>query len=217
MFHVEQYQVLNAKFRLAPRSIVPQSFPMQRWLPAILIVALLIGFRLLTAAFPETMPNFQPLLGIFLCGIVFLKGALRWAVPLLVWLVTDPITSIMQGYPVLGAHHLSILVGILPTIAIAFYLARKPSTLSVMTGTLLSAILFYLITNTVSFIADPLYAKTVEGFVQAQWTGPVGSPLPTWVFLRNGMLGNLLFTGLFLLSRKSFPQATPASSEALAR
>lgn len=189
---------------------------MQRWLPAILIVVLLAGFRLLAGAFPETLPNFQPLLAILLCGIIFLNGAQRWAVPLLVWVVTDPFTSLMQGYPVVGLHHLSILVGILPTIAIALFLGKKPPVLPVLAGTILSGILFYFLTNLISFVVDPLYLKTWEGFAQAQWTGPVGS-MPTWVFLRNGVIGNVLFTSLFLLARKSLPQASPAPAGALSR
>lgn len=190
---------------------------MQRWLPAILIVVLLAGFRLLGAAFSQTLPNFQPLLAMLLCGIVFLKGAQRWAVPLAVWLVTDPFASLLQGYPMFGQHHLSILVGVIPTIALALLLARRPTTLRVLGGTLLSALAFYFITNLMSFVGDPLYAKTWEGFVQSQWTGPVGSPFPTWVFLRNAAVANLLFTGLFLLARKSLPQPAAAPAKALAR
>ena len=75
------------------------------------------------------------------------------------------------------------------------------------------ALAFFFLTNTVAFLADPLYPKSWEGFVQAQWTGPVGAVLPTWVFLRNLLAANLLFTGLFLLGNR-LPQRTHGNSTA---
>ena len=50
-----------------------------------------------------------------------------------------------------------------------------------------------------SFATLPLYPKSFEGFVQAQWTGPAGFG-PTWVFLRNAMAANVLFTALVLVA-----------------
>jgi hypothetical protein len=189
---------------------------MNRWLPAVLIFALLAAFRILGSVFPDHVPNAQPLLAVILCSLVFLQGAQRWILPTFVWLVTDPFTSAIQGYPIFGWHHLSIALGVACTIFLAGFVRRNPSAGRVLGSAALSAFLYYFVTNLISFASDPLYAKTVEGFAQSQWTGPSGFG-PTWVFLRNLMASNLIFTALFLAARQSVPQLAPKSAAAVAR
>lgn len=189
---------------------------MNRWLPAVLIFLLLAAFRILGGVFPDRIPNVQPLLAVILCSLVFLQGSQRWIIPTFVWVITDPLTSLLQGYPVFGWHHLSIAIGVTSTILIARHARRDPSAAKVLGSAALSAVVFYMLTNLISFASDPLYAKTAEGFVQSQWTGPAGLG-PTWIFLRNLMASNLIFTALFLAARVSIPQASGNSSEAVAR
>ena len=193
-----------------------QTSAMQRWIPAFLMISLLIGFRLLGSAMPETLPNFQPLPALLLCGVIFLTGPQRWLVPLIAWLVTDPLTSLLQGYPVFGWHHLEILLGLAATTGVALWVRRSPTRLNLMAGAALSALAFYFLSNLVSFIVDPLYAKTLTGFAQAQWNGPVGYG-PTWLFLRNLLAANLLFTTLFSLAFQSLPRTISGTAPAVAR
>lgn len=189
---------------------------MHRWLPALLLVALLAAFRVLGSAFPEKLPNVQPLLALFLCSLVFLKGTQRWLIPAAVWLLTDPITSIVQGYPVFGWHHLAVLSGIAATAGITHYVRRKPTAVPVLAASVVTALVFYSLANLVSFATDPLYPKTLAGFVQSQWTGPIGFG-PTWIFLRNLLAANLAFTALFLIARQSLPAASAVPSQIPAR
>lgn len=189
---------------------------MHRWVPAILLIALLSAFRVIGSAFPTVLPNFQPLPALILCSFIFLKGHQRWAVPTIVWLLTDPVTSLLQQRPVLGWHHLAIVCGLAATIAIAAVVRRRPTTLPVLGAAAASAVVFYFMTNLVSFVTDPLYPKSFEGFIQAQWTGPIGLG-PTWVFLRNLVIANTLFTSLFLVARISFPQTASSPVQASVR
>jgi hypothetical protein len=189
---------------------------MQRWIPAILMVLLLVGFRVLGSAMPETLPNFQPLPALLLCGVIFLKGTQRWLVPMIAWVVTDPLTSLLQHRSVLGWHHLEIALGLAATVAIALRVRRSPTWSNLIGGAALSALAFYFVTNTVSFFVDPLYPKTLTGFAQAQWTGPAGYG-PTWPFLRNLLAANLLFTALFSLACRTLPQSISQTAPAVAR
>lgn len=203
-------------FPLAPPTEILQLPSMNRWLPALLIVALLAGFRVLSSAFPETLPNFQPLLALLLCSIVFLKGHQRWALPLTVWLLTDPITSLLQGHPIFGWHHLGIALGIAATVGIAMIARRHPRPAPTLLAAIVAALAFYFLSNLLSFALDPLYAKTWQGFVQSQWTGPSGLG-PTWIFLRNSIAANVAFTTLFLIAHLSLPQVIVKSGTAIAR
>ncbi|NNC90811.1 MAG: hypothetical protein HKN82_20340 [Akkermansiaceae bacterium] len=170
-------------------------------IPLLLLALVVVGFRFLGAAFPESLPNFQPLPALLLCSIVFLRGPLRWVLPLAVWLITDPVVSLLQGYPLVWWHHLSLLFGLAATVGIALAIGKRAGAARILGGTAAAALAFYFVTNCASFVVLPNYPKTLEGFVQAQWTGPAGFG-PTWVFLRNALASNLLFTALLLAAAR---------------
>jgi hypothetical protein len=71
------------------------------------------------------------------------------------------------------------------------------SWLKLLCGGLLGAVLFYLVTNTASWLYNPEYAKTIAGWIQALTSGTPNYP-PTWTFFRNTLLSGGLFTGLFV-------------------
>jgi peptidoglycan/LPS O-acetylase OafA/YrhL len=72
----------------------------------------------------------------------------------------------------------------------------QASWLAFLGGGLLGAILFYLITNSTSWLHDPAYPKTLAGWIQALTVGTPGWP-HTWEFFRNTLLSGGLFSGLF--------------------
>lgn len=178
------------------------------WIAAALLLVLLIAFRCVSAF--GTLPNFSPLPALLLCSLVFFRGHRAWLLPVGAWALTDPLVSLLQGHPLVGPHHLSILVGLAAAVALGLALRRNPGILRLLAGSLAAAVLFYFLTNAISFLADPLYPKTVTGFLQAQWTGPAGYG-PTWPFLRNAVAANLLFTALFLAAHRAWHPAAAAS------
>lgn len=188
---------------------------MQRpWIPALVLLVLLVAFRCLGATFSAQFPNFQPLPALFLCSVVFLRGTKAWMLPVIAWLISNPLASMLQGYNPFnsGGGVLVAFLTLLLTGALALPLRRSPSPALVLGGGVLAAVLFHVITNTAVWFTDPLYAKTAEGLKQALWTGRPIDAGPTWIFLRNLVAGNLVFTALFLLARRSWePAAKPAS------
>ncbi|MBK1882328.1 hypothetical protein JIN85_07875 [Luteolibacter pohnpeiensis] len=181
---------------------------MHRWLPATLIVALLIGFRTLGSCFPEALPNLQPLPALLLCSLVFLHGVQKWLLPLVVWIITDPVTSLVQGYSPFGLHNISLVLGILIVLGVSTWNRRHPSTLATLGSAAVCAVAFHVLTGLVSFAFDPLYVKNWDGLLQSQWTSPPGYG-PTWMFLRNLLVANLAFSGLFLAARSSLLKPSP--------
>jgi hypothetical protein len=61
--------------------------------------------------------------------------------------------------------------------------------------------LFYLVTNTASWLSLPDYEKTWAGWIQALTKGLPGLP-QTWEFFRNTLISGGLFTGLFVGAMK---------------
>jgi hypothetical protein len=184
---------------------------MKRHLPLVLVIALLIAFRALGSAFPETLPNFQPLAALFFCGALLAPGWRGLAIPLGVWAVTFPLGVGHTANPLDFATTSSSLL-------LIFFLGKSLAHRSfpiLLLGSAAAAVLFHLITCGGAWITDPLYAKNFEGLVQSIWSGPIGSTLPSWVFLRNLTAANVLFTGIFFLAQLRLPKPSPAFEEPL--
>jgi hypothetical protein len=85
-----------------------------------------------------------------------------------------------------------------------YVIARHRSLPLLATGSLLCSLVFYVASNTFSWIYDIAiqmpngYAPTLAGWWQANTVGVAGFP-PTWLFLRNAMAGDLFFGFLLLL------------------
>jgi len=73
--------------------------------------------------------------------------------------------------------------------------------LKLIGGGLLGALVFYVLSNTASWLQLPGYAKTLSGWLQALTVGLPGWP-PTWVFFLKTLASGGLFTGLFVGAMK---------------
>ena len=97
----------------------------------------------------------------------------------------------------------------------------QSSFVGLLGGGVLGALLFYLITNTASWLfnpfQDPEYTKNVTGWLVALIRGTGGWP-QTWEFFRNTLLSGGLFTALFVAAMKlTAPAESPADKVAGAR
>ena len=169
---------------------------MKRFLPVALLVGLLVAFRLIGLAFPEAAPNFQPLAAVFFCAALIMGGWRGFLIPLAAWALSYPL-----------AHTLAepaVFITTLAAFGLVFLLGSrfaKAGVPSLLLGSLAGALLFHTLTCGAAWLFSPLYAKTAEGLWQSLWAGPVGSEIPSWIFLRNMAAANLLFTGVFALAR----------------
>ncbi len=176
---------------------------MNRYLPVCLIVGLLIAFRAVGSAFPETLPNFQPLLALFFCGALMAPGWRGFAIPLAVWAVTFPLGV---GHTANPLDFATTAIAITATYFLGKSLSQRGFA-TLLVGSAVAAITFHLITCGAAWMLDPRYSKTLTGLSQSLWTGAPGDVLPSWVFLRNLTAANVLFTGIFLASRVRLPKA----------
>ncbi len=165
------------------------------WIAAIIVATIFIVFRIITAQNSD-LANFSPVAALVFCGAAFWKTN-KWMLPtaLVVWLISSPIANLIQGYP-LHSSTLVTLLGFASVAAIGMLSVGK-SAGKLVFGTLVGATSFYIITNTASFIGNPIYAKTLEGYLQCMWSG-LPSYTPTYTFFRNSLIGNGLGTCLFL-------------------
>jgi len=162
---------------------------------------------------PGLLPlNFSAAYAMVFCAGAFFSGALAWALPLGAMLVTDIGLNVYYS-----AHGVSVWD--LPDVenqmfnyaafAMLFLLGRgfrqHRSFLKLVGGGLLGAILFYLVTNTASWLFNPFhnpeYAKNLAGWIIALTKGTGGYPT-TLEFFRNTLLSGGLFTALFAATHK---------------
>jgi hypothetical protein len=175
-------------------------------------IALMVVFALTRV--PGMLPqNFSAAYALVFCAGVYFPGRMAWWLPLATLLATD------IGLNFYYWLALGIDVWAMPTVryqlmnylafAVLIWLGRrfKPqsSLLSLLGGGVLGAILFYLITNTASWLFNPFgnpeYTKTLAGWLTALTKGTGGWP-QTWEFFRNTLLSGGLFTGLFVGAMK---------------
>ena len=223
---VEQFfHFRNLFSRQAGVSFAPVKEKLNRWLPWI-FVALFAVSRI-----PNLLPlNFSMAYAFAFCAGVYFPRKNSWWLPLAVLLATDLGLNFYYQYKnpdynVWSASNLANLVFNYVAYAALIFLGRrfKPqsSFTSLLSGGIVGAILFYLITNTASWFFNPFqnpeYTKTISGWLLALTRGIGGYP-STWEFFRNTLLSGGIFTALFVAAAKlTAPAESPADKTAGAR
>jgi hypothetical protein len=180
---------------------------------------------------PGLLPlNFSAAYALAFCAGVYFSKRISWWLPMVVLLATDLALNCyyQHKYPeadVWSGANLANLAFNYAGYGVLIFLGRrfKPqsSFLSLLSGSLLGAILFYLITNTASWFFNPFqnveYTKTLAGWIVALTKGISGWP-STLEFFRNTLLGTGFFTALFVAGEKlTAPAESPAEKVAGAR
>ena len=166
--------------------------PRKIWLPLLLTLIFAVS------RWPGMLPqNFSAAHALLFCAAFWLPGWMGWGLPLATIIVTDILLNVFAyDVTVLDPRLVTNWMILALFVVLAKWLARRRSYGRVFLGTLFGALLFYLVSNSVSWMVNPAYAKTIAGWVQALTVGLPGFP-PTWVFGLKTLLGTGLFTGLF--------------------
>ncbi len=188
-----------------------------RW-PIIFLLALVL------TRVPGLLPNnFSAVYAVFFCAGVYLPQRLAWWLPLVTMAATDLLLNLYyqlnrnvdaftpDALLYLSGNYLAYFGILLLGRSLKSFADRGPNvgrswlrmigSLTVLIGGgMLGAVLFYFITNTLSWLlnpfANPEYTRTLEGWIRALTVGTSGWP-HTWEFFRNTLMSGGLFTGLF--------------------
>jgi hypothetical protein len=174
------------------------------------VFMLLAGLSRWPGLFP---PNFSAFYALAFCAGAFFPRQIKWWLPLSTLLVTDILLNVLYYHqPVVSAYMLVKTLSFVGLVALGCLFSPRMSWLKLLGGGLLGAVLFYLVTNTASWLYNPEYPKTLAGWLQALTNGTPGYP-PTWTFFRNTLLSGGLFTGLFAGAMKLTEAAEPAKEK----
>lgn len=163
------------------------------------IAALLIaaGWRVFVLYVPA-LSNFSPVMALAFCAGAYCRRGWFWFVPFTALILSD--VYINHYYAIAYHYELGVAVAMLRILCFAAALGlgtivyRRRNCLTLFAGALSSSVLFFLATNTASWIGDTAYIHDAAGWWQAI---TVGHPqyYPTLFFLRNSVISDLLFTG----------------------
>ncbi len=166
---------------------------------AVILIILATLYRLL-ATVDLGLANFSPIMAIAFCGAVYFRQRWMRVIPFVALALSDIYINNFYAREYGFDWPLSGLLARTACFAVALligaWVAQRKSWLNLLNGGLLGAIVFYFVTNTQSWAADPFYAKTLAGWWQALTVGHPEYP-PTVFFFRNTLFGDLMFTGLF--------------------
>lgn len=180
-----------------------ESHSSARLAAAFLLLLLGTFFRVLRIdVAPEILPNFSPLMAAALCGAIFLPGWIGLVAPVAALLLSDLLLNAHYGAPILGIQLLWTLPCYLVAVSIGWMLRGRSGLIPVLGGTLMASIIFYVVTNSGSWLGLPSYPQSFAGWVQALTVGLPGFP-PTWTFFRNSLCSDLLFAALFVVVERA--------------
>ena len=180
----------------------------------LLVVAVLYRLGLgLYGSHAGFLSNFAPLAAIALCGGIYLPKKLALPLPLAALFISDLVLNAHYHAPLVDVQMLSRYAALALVVGLGFALRGRVRISTLLPASVGGSLLFYIITNTGSWIDEPGYAKTFAGWMQALTTGLPGYP-PTWSFFRNSLASDVVFTLLFVacmaITARREPSAEPA-------
>jgi hypothetical protein len=174
-------------------------------IPALLLVLTVAAYRITTGLLIHSgatwLSNFTPLAAIALCSATYFPKKYKFSVPLITLFISDAVINLRYGAPLLDPQ-IVVRYAVLALVGcIGVLLRNRASLKTLLPASIAGSVIFYLTTNAFSWLSDPGYAKNWGGLIQAVTTGlPTYSATPSWMFFRNSLISDLLFTLLFVLS-----------------
>ena len=157
------------------------------------------------AGSPGSWANFSPLAAILLCSAAYLPRKYILLASLGPLLVADLLLNAHYHEPLIDTGMVSryFCFGLILLLGYVVRKLQQYKVLFLFGSTIAGSCLFYLVTNTATWISTADYAKTLTGWWQALTIGEPGFP-PTLLFFRNTILSDLFFTALFVITQATF-------------
>jgi len=153
---------------------------MKKYLPAFVLITLGIAARFL----PHPA-NFAPIGAIAIFSGLYLPR--KWAIVL-------PLAAMFFSDLFIGFYNLPIMFSVYGSLAmmgvIGLWIRKNKKLSTVLGGTILGSVIFYLLTNGAVWAFGSLYPPTAAGLLQSYYMA-----IP---FFRNSLLGDLFYTGVLV-------------------
>lgn len=190
-------------------------------IPALLLILSAVIYRIAVGFFGHDGSigwlNFAPLAALALCSAACFPARYKFTVPMIALFISDAVLNYHYGFSMLSPFVLSHYVGFAIVGGLGLLLRGRASLKTLFPASVGASLIFYIVTNTTSWLYDPAYARSFAGWIQALTIGnPAWAATPTWMFFRNSLVSDLFFTFLFVVclnvgrSRERTRAAAPA-------
>jgi hypothetical protein len=174
-------------------------------IPALLLIFSAVAYRITTGLLIHSgaswLSNFTPLAAIALCSAAYLPRKYKFPVPLIMLFISDAVLNFRYDAPLLDPQILLRYFALAVVGGLGVLLQYRASLKTLLPASIVGSTIFYTMTNAFSWLSDPGYAKNLGGLIQALTVGlPQYSATPSWMFFRNSLISDLLFTLLFVIS-----------------
>lgn len=174
-------------------------------LAAFFLIFLTVVYRVATAILVHGggsawLSNFAPLAAIALCSAAYFPTKYKFTVPFAALVLSDLVLNPYYGFSILDPMVLGhyVAFGLVGLIGLA--ISGRASLKTILPASLVGSVLFYAVTNAFSWLTDPGYTKNFAGLVQSLTVGlPQYGATPTWMFFRNSVVSDLVFSLLFVV------------------
>ena len=174
-------------------------------IPALFLIFSAVAYRVTTGLLIHSgaswLSNFTPLAAMALCSAAYLPRKYKFSVPLIMLFISDAVINFRYGAPLLDPQILLRYFALAVVGSLGVLLQHRASLKTLLPASIVGSTIFYTMTNMFSWLSDPGYAKNLGGLIQALTVGlPQYSATPSWMFFRNSLISDLLFTLLFVIS-----------------
>jgi hypothetical protein len=190
-------------------------------IPALLLVFSAVVYRVTTGLLIHSgaswLSNFVPLAAIALCSAAYFPKKYKFSVPLVTLFISDAVINFRYGAPLLDPQIVVRYAALAFVGCVGVLLQNRVSLKTLLPASIVGSTIFYAITNAFSWLNDPGYAKNFAGLAQSLTVGlPQYSATPSWMFFRNSLVSDLLFT-LFFVACMNVGQSRERSGARAAR
>ncbi len=145
------------------------------------VIFVLIGVSLRLLPHP---PNFTPVAAIALFGAVYLSRKIAFSLPLIIMFISDIFIGAYEPKLMIFVYGSFVLC-----VGLGFWLKKYNKLSAALGGSILSALIFFFLTNFAVWVFTPWYAKTFSGIIQCY--------LMALPFFKNTLLGNFFYVTVF--------------------
>lgn len=158
---------------------------LEQWILPVILIILGAGARLV----PHPA-NVAPIAAIALFGAMYLPRRMALVLPLIALFISDLMIGWYELPMMLSVYGSFLIIGL-----IGLAVRKRKNVVTIVGGTLLGSVLFYIITNGVGWMFGSLYPHTAAGLIESYTMA-----IP---FFRNTLLGDLFFVGLLVGSKEA--------------
>src|SRR6185436_12582451 len=136
---------------------------------ALVLIFSAVAYRIATALLITSgstwLSNFAPLAAIALCAAAYFPKRYKFTVPIIALLISDVVLNVHYGFslfsPFVASHYLGFaLVG-----GLGLLLQNRASLKTLLPASIAASVIFYVVTNIVSWAFDPGYVKNFAGLI----------------------------------------------------